>query len=183
MTAPPAVTVFGSARAGHGSPDYVAAEKVGALLARLGYTVCNGGYGGTMEASARGARDAGGTVVGVTVAAFDRTPNAWITTVIERPTLLGRMMTLLEMGSGYIILPGGTGTLLELAALWEFMNKGLLAQRPAVALGAVWHPVVAAVQRQLREEGYEEGARLIRVEETPEACVSVLHRHLKGATA
>src|SRR5437763_866374 len=63
---PPVVTVFGSSRAEHDSPEYRQAYQLGKLLAEAGYVVCNGGYSGTMEAASRGCKDAGGRTIGVT---------------------------------------------------------------------------------------------------------------------
>jgi hypothetical protein len=177
------VTVFGSSRPLEGEPEYVMAHSLGAALAGEGFAVCNGGYGGTMEGSARGARERNGRTIGVTVKSFRRTPNPWIQTVIVRETLLERMLTLVEMGSAYVVLPGGTGTLLELAAVWEFMNKDLLPVRPVVTLGTFWDPVVGTVAEQLRRERHPAGAGLIHVEPTPESCVSYITTIVKGARA
>ena len=60
------VTVFGSSRPGEGDEEYLLAYEVGKNLALNGFTVCNGGYAGIMEASARGAKEAGGKTIGVT---------------------------------------------------------------------------------------------------------------------
>ena len=73
------VTVFGSSRAKKGGRPYEEAYQLGRLLAQADFIVCNGGYGGLMEASARGAKEAGGKTVGVTTEAFGKSsPNAWL---------------------------------------------------------------------------------------------------------
>ena len=143
------VTVFGSAAPRRGEQLYETARQVGAGLARLGLTVCNGGYGGTMEATARGAREAGGHTIGITCRALGRPgANAYIREVIETTTLTERLETLLRLGRAYVVLPGGTGTLAELALCWEMRNKGLIeAARPLVLLGDWWRPVVDCVAR------------------------------------
>ncbi len=149
MTSQPIVTVFGSAAPRSGEQLYETARQLGAGLARLGLTVCNGGYGGTMEATARGAREAGGHTIGITCRALGRPgANAYIREVIETGTLLERLETLLRLGRAYVVLPGGTGTLAELALCWEMRNKGLIeAARPLVLLGDWWQPVVDCVAR------------------------------------
>jgi len=149
MTSQRIVTVFGSAAPRSGEQLYETARQLGAGLARLGLTVCNGGYGGTMEATARGAREAGGHTIGITCRALDRPgANAYIREVIETGTLLERLETLLRLGRAYVVLPGGTGTLAELALCWEMRNKGLIeAARPLVLLGDWWRPVVDCVAR------------------------------------
>ncbi len=140
----------GVAVLGHSKTDarhYAQAERVGALLAGNGYIVINGGYGGTMEAGAKGAVEAGGEVVGVTCTAWDAAPNRYSTRHVRTGDLHERLAALLELGdAGYVVLPGGTGTLVELASCWEWMNKRLMAARPLVCVGAFWRPVVDVVR-------------------------------------
>jgi hypothetical protein len=143
------ITIFGSSGCPPLSAEYQAAEALGRAIAQAGWTVCNGGYGGAMEAAARGAVAEGGHTIGVTC------PNLWRNAVNEFvrqevPTfdLLSRLNTLIRLGDAYVVLPGGTGTLLELAAVWELLNKSLLRrQRPIVILGDFWVPAVECVLR------------------------------------
>lgn len=136
---------------GHSRPDpagQAQAEAVGAVLAAGGYTVVNGGYGGTMAASAKGARAAGGDVIGVTCRAWKSSPNPFLTRRVDTEDLQQRVATLIELaGAGFVVLPGGTGTLVELATAWELMNKGLAVDRPLVCLGAFWRPAFELVAR------------------------------------
>ncbi len=135
---------------GHSKTDaarYAVAEQVGAVLARNGYAVVNGGYGGVMEASAKGAAEAGGDVIGVTCRLWSSEPNGYIGRQIQTDDLHGRVATLLEMAaSGYVVLPGGTGTLAELAIAWEMINKRLTPAKPLVCVGEFWRPVVESVR-------------------------------------
>ena len=124
------ISVFGSSRPTEATPQYTIAYEVGAALARAGYIVCNGGYGGTMEASAKGAKEAGGEVIGVTCSAFKRGKvNAFISREFVTNSLNERLDKLIELGLAYVVLPGGTGTLLELALVWELKNKGFLHKK------------------------------------------------------
>src|SRR5689334_18917846 len=109
------VTVFGSALPTDGSEIYAEAQRLGRLLAEAGYVVCNGGYGGLMEASARGAREAGGHTVGVTCVIWPRSANSYIAEECRTESFLARLLTLIERADAFIVLPGGTGTLAELA--------------------------------------------------------------------
>lgn len=138
------VSVFGTSRAQPGRPGFVQAEQMGRALAQAGFVVANGGYGGTMLASAKGAAEAGGTVVGVTCSAFKRSvPNEYITREVRTTSLDERLTTLVEIGQAYVVLPGGTGTLLELATVWELKNKKFLDPGKAIVLlGAFWQPLV-----------------------------------------
>jgi len=137
------VCVFGSSDPREGDAEYAAARAAGRALAELGYTVANGGYGGTMEASARGAVDAGGQAVGVTCSIWPSQPNRYITRRIATDSLAQRVATLIEIGrAGYVCMPGSTGTLVELATVWEMMFKKLLSRRPLVCVGEFWRPLV-----------------------------------------
>jgi uncharacterized protein (TIGR00730 family) len=109
------VTIFGSALPAPSSAAYREAQRLGRLLAEAGYSVCNGGYAGLMEASARGAREAGGHTIGITCSVWPRPANPHIVEEVRTRNFPERLMTLIERGDAYIVLPGGTGTLAELA--------------------------------------------------------------------
>jgi uncharacterized protein (TIGR00730 family) len=149
-----AVTIFGSALPVEGSAAYIEAQRLGRLLAEAGYAVCNGGYSGLMEASARGAREAGGHTIGITCVIWPRTANPYIVEEVRTRNFPERLMTLIERGDAYIVLPGGTGTLAELALAWEMMNKGSLSKtvggrKPLLVMAPYWQPVIDC----LRQEG------------------------------
>jgi len=140
------VSVFGSnAVEGDGGAEALA-EAVGRKLAEFGYAVANGGYGGTMEASSRGASLAGGHTIGVTCSLWRSRPNAHIHEVIETNCLSERVQRLAEVASaGFVVLPGGTGTLLELAWVWEAMAKKFMPPRPIVCMGDFWRSLIDTV--------------------------------------
>ncbi len=143
------ISVFGTARARAGQPVFAAAEQLGRGLAQAGFAVANGGYGGTMLATAKGAREAGGTVIGVTCSAFKNSvANEFVSEQVTTVSLDERLDTLVRLGTGYVVLPGGTGTLLELAKVWELKNKRFFDRRkPIVLLGDFWRPLVDLVCR------------------------------------
>jgi uncharacterized protein (TIGR00730 family) len=175
----PTITIFGSSRPAEGDSLYQLAYDLGRRCAQAGWTVCNGGYGGIMEASARGAHEAGGSTIGVTVSAFGRRANRWIEKEIPMSTLNERLMKLVELGDAYVILRGGTGTLLELAYVWELTNKGLMREKPIVVVGRFWDGVIHTLREELLGEGLGDCTRLITQVETPEACVSYLQSVLR----
>lgn len=147
------VTIFGSSLPGEGSATYTEARRLGSVLAESGFTVCNGGYGGLMEASARGAREAGGHTVGVTCAIWPTPANRWIDEEIRTDSFLERLTTLIERGDAYIVLPGGTGTLAELALVWEMMNKSTLSKtvggrKPLLVMAPYWQPVIDCLNHE-----------------------------------
>ena len=85
------ITIFGTSKGRPGDENYELARRLGARLAEAGYAIANGGYGGTMTATAEGARQAHGEVIGVTCAAFGRSgPNEYITREIGTTSLSQR---------------------------------------------------------------------------------------------
>ena len=138
------VTIFGTSKAAEGDVVFDLAETLGRLLAENGFTIANGGYGGTMLAGAKGAVEAGGTVIGVTCTAFKRgKANEYVTKEISTASLEQRLGKLIELGDAYLVLPGGTGTLLELADVWEHKNKGFAnTDKPIILIGAFWRPLL-----------------------------------------
>jgi predicted Rossmann-fold nucleotide-binding protein len=98
-----------------------------------------------MEAVSRGAKEAGGRTLGITAAFFASRPNPWLDQEIRVKTWRDRLFELVKRGRGYVVCRGGTGTLVELAVVWESFNKGVMHNRPLVALGDFWEPVVRRV--------------------------------------
>ena len=147
MSSPRVITVFGGSGAVPGSEAYTTAEAVGRRIAALGYAVATGGYGGTMEAVSRGAAAGGAEVVGVTCRIWSTRPNAYLTRLIETDNYYQRLQTLVEVATaGYVVLPGATGTLVELALVWELAAKGAFEPpRPIVCVGDHWRPVHAVL--------------------------------------
>lgn len=142
------VTVFGSGNVNEGDAVFDMALTLGRRLAKAGFTLANGGYGGTMMAAAKGAASAGGEVIGVTCRAFKRgRVNTYVTDERPTETLSERLAMLIALGDAYIVLPGGTGTLLELAEVWEHKNKGF-ADKPILLLGDFWTPLVEMMTAQ-----------------------------------
>mgnify|MGYP006290902771 CR=1 FL=1 len=140
------VSVFGSYEPRDGDGAYEDARAVGRRLAELGYAVANGGYGGTMEATARGAKEAGGRTIGVTCSVWPSRPNEYIDDVVHTDNLMDRIARLIELADGgFVVLPGGTGTLAELAMTWEKLCKRMISPRPLVCVGGFWRPVIEAV--------------------------------------
>lgn len=144
----PIVCIFGSYSPRPQDPLYEQAYAIGRALAEAGFVVCNGGYHGTMEASAKGAKDAGGSTIGVTCTVFsnDRDPplkaNPYIDREMQHTDLLQRIEAMMRMSAAYIILDGGTGTLAEFGIVWEYVCKGFIEPRPIFVWGEFWRPVV-----------------------------------------
>lgn len=139
------VTVFGGSSPQPGEAPYQQAYELGRLLAEAGHTVLTGGYIGTMEAVSRGAAEAGGHVIGVTCEEIEAwrpvKPNRWVLEEWRYPTLKARLEALIERADAWIALPGGPGTLTEIALTWNQLLIGALPRRPLILLGEGWRTV------------------------------------------
>lgn len=143
------ISIFGTGRAKPGDYAFELAYETGRVLARAGFSIANGGYGGTMLAAAKGAREANGEVIGVTSTAFEGSKaNEYVSREIVTDTLDERLDTLTRLGQSYVVLPGGTGTLLELAKVWELRNKGFLPpEKSIIIVGEYWEPLLELIAR------------------------------------
>lgn len=167
------ITIFGTSKTDTGSPVYELAYQLGKLLAKAGFTIANGGYDGTMLAAAKAAFEASGKTIGVTCSAFGKSKaNKYITREIITESLAERLKTLVEIGQGYIVLPGGTGTLLELAKVWELENKGFLqAEKPIIIVGSFWKPLLELITGE-----DSKSKRFIVQANEPEQVIDILKR-------
>lgn len=176
------VSIFGSSRPVEGDPEYRSAYEVGRNIADSNFVVCNGGYGGVMEASARGAKEArasalphGARTIGVVASALKaRSANRWIDTVITVDSMVDRLLKLISLGDAYVVLKGGTGTLLEFAAVWEFVNKGIIPEKPIIVVGPFWDGVVHTMRDELAWEGFENTSKFVTVVGSPSECGAAL---------
>jgi uncharacterized protein (TIGR00730 family) len=181
------VTIFGSSLPAEGSAAYEDARHLGRLLAESGFAVCNGGYAGLMEASARGAREAGGHTIGVTCTVWRATANPYILEEVRTRSFLERLTTLIERGDAYIVLAGGTGTLAELALVWEMMNKSALARtvggrKPLLVMAPYWQPVIDCLSQEgelnSKKTSRSPALEIVRMVSGPEEAAELLKKQL-----
>lgn len=174
------VAVFGGSRVSVHSLDYREAYTVGKLLAQYGLIVMNGGYAGTMEASARGARENGGRTMGVLSSEFDRlAPNPFLDETITSADLFARLREMYQRADGFIVLRGSMGTLAELALVWNLAKIGTQS-KPIVLLGKGWQAVLKAWQEHLAVT--DEEIKLLHVVTRPEEAVEWMARALGDGT-
>jgi len=177
MTAERIVTVFGSSRPKESDPDYTEARHLGRALAENGFAVCSGGYAGVMEAVSRGAKEAGGKTYGVTAEFFTAKTNQWIDVEVRVNTWQERLFELVRLGHAFVACKGGTGTLVELAVVWEMLNKSVLEGKPFAVLGDFWTPILERVREV--ELGHpapwgEANGRLVHTAPDPAAAAAFL---------
>nr|WP_321230078.1 TIGR00730 family Rossman fold protein [uncultured Psychroserpens sp.] len=136
----PCVTVFGSARFTKDSEHYKNAEKIGAALAKIGFTVMTGGGPGIMEAANKGAFEAGGYSVGCNIILpFEQKPNPYLHKWINIPYFFLRKVILVKYSYGFVVMPGGFGTLDELFEALILIQTKVIQNFPVVIFDSEYH--------------------------------------------
>lgn len=136
----PCVTVYGSARFTKESDHYKSAEKIGAALAKIGFTVMTGGGPGIMEAANKGAFEAGGYSVGCNIILpFEQKPNPYVQKSINIPYFFLRKVILVKYSYAFVVMPGGIGTLDELFEALTLIQTKVIKSFPVVIFDSVYH--------------------------------------------
>jgi uncharacterized protein (TIGR00730 family) len=151
----PAVSVFGSARTTPDDAVYAMAEKVGAALVHAGYAVITGGGPGAMEAANKGARDAGGTSVGLGIELpFEQGLNRYVDLGVNFRYFFARKTMFVKYASGFIVLPGGFGTLDELFEAVTLVQTRKVTRFPIVLIGtSYWGGLLDWLRQTAAEAG------------------------------
>jgi uncharacterized protein (TIGR00730 family) len=185
---PRAVTVFGSARAQPGDPDYRYAEELGRALALAGHAVITGGGPGHMEAVNKGAYEAGGQSVGVCIELpREEKPNQYLTRVVSFRYFFVRKVMFVKYTKAFVILPGGYGTLDELFEALTLIQTKKVPGFPVILAGndAFWDGLIDWLKGTLvprGKVGLEDVAMLQRAR-TPDEVVALLAKSTLSATA
>jgi uncharacterized protein (TIGR00730 family) len=149
------ITVFGGSLPTPGSAAYQEAQHLGILLAKAGFAVQTGGYIGTMEAISRGASETGGHVIGVTCDEIENwrpvAPNEWVKEQKRCATLRERLYRLIDECEGAIALPGGIGTLTEIALTWAELQIHPEKSKPLIVVGVGWEETLRTFMAELNE--------------------------------
>lgn len=180
----PAVSVFGSARLGEGQAHYEVALNVGYLLAKAGLAVITGGGPGLMEAANRGCVQARGTSVGLGIELpHEQGINQWVDVGINFRYFFARKMMFVKYSSGFIVLPGGFGTMDELFEALTLVQTHKIRSFPIVLVGSTYW---AGLVQWLRETMVEDATisagdmDLIHVVDTAEDAVEIVRKSAFG---
>jgi len=151
----PAITVFGSARITEDNPEYAEAREVGRLLAEAGFAVVTGGGPGVMEAANRGARDAGGLSVGFNIELpHEQFSNAYLDISLTFKHFYARKTMFVKAAEGFVIFPGGFGTLDELFESLTLIQTGKVLHFPVILFGSeYWRPLLDWIKGRLLVDG------------------------------
>lgn len=167
------VSIFGSSRLAPGDEEYEAARRLAGLLTGDGWTVVTGGYAGVMEAASRGASEAGGRPVGVTIRPWSEriTANAWVAREVATDDIFDRLRRLLE-SEVLVAVAGGVGTLAELALAWNLQQPSDAAPRSIIAMGRRWEAMMPGFREHLIDQTADR--EIVRLLAGPEEVVAAL---------
>ncbi len=178
----PCVSIFGSARTKSEHKYYEMTVEISRLLADKGYGVISGGGPGIMEAANKGAYEAGGKSVGLNIELpFEQFHNKYIDRdkLLEFNYFFVRKVMFMKYSQGYIVMPGGFGTMDELFEAITLIQTGKIARFPIVLVGAeYWKGLFDWIANSMLGNAYisEEDLKLYRLVDTAEEAVEHIFR-------
>jgi uncharacterized protein (TIGR00730 family) len=180
----PAVTFFGSARTQRGSDEYRAAEETARLVGKAGFAIITGGGPGIMEAANRGAREAGVRSVGLNIELpFEQAVNPYTDLVRQFRYFFARKTMLVKYAQGFLIFPGGFGTVDELFEAATLIQTGKIRNFPIVLYGAsYWTGLLSWMKEQMLAGGKiaEADLSLLMVASSPKQACELLASCIAG---
>jgi hypothetical protein len=172
------LTIFGGSSPLPESNEYQFAYNLGYALALAGHTVLTGGYMGTMEATSKGAAEAGGHVIGVTCEEIERwrkrSHNPWVKEEWKLETLHERMIRLIDSCDTAIALPGGPGTLAEIVLMWNRIQIEAIPSVPIILVGDEWKNIFSLFYQELNGYIPPSSIETIKFANTIEEIISYL---------
>jgi uncharacterized protein (TIGR00730 family) len=174
----PGVSVFGSARVKPESDVYRLAQDIGRLFAEAGFAVVTGGGPGVMEAANRGAQEAGGLSVGFTIdLPHEQDSNPYLDLCVDFKHFYARKTMLVKAAEGFVMMPGGFGTLDEMFEALTLIQTGKVFNFPVVLFGKEhWGGLVDWINERLLSQGLisADDERLLFVTDDPESAVQLV---------
>jgi len=150
----PCVTIFGSARYPEGHEYYELTRKMGAEVAKLGFTVMTGGGPGLMEAANRGAKEVNGRSVGCNIVLpFEQKPNPYLDKWVDIKYFFVRKTLLIKYSYGFVCMPGGYGTLDEFFEALTLIQTEKIKNFPVIVVGKQYHEEMMNHVRLMKDKG------------------------------
>ena len=171
----PRLSAFGSSRLGPESPCYADVSALARAIAEAGWDGMTGGHQGMMAAFSEGIHAGGGHIRGITLERFPTPPGNTLSEEVRARDFFDRMRTLIEEADAWLVLPGGLGTLAELAMTWDLIAIRVLDQRPLIFYGEMWEPVIDLLRQQLVLSA-EQAFEVIRICHSHEDVLAALSR-------
>ena len=177
----PAISVFGSARFESDNPYYEHTVEVARRLTEDGFAVITGGGPGIMEAANKGAFEAGGTSVGLNISLpMEQEANAFQSIALNFRYFFARKVMFVKYAMGYVIMPGGFGTMDEFFEALTLLQTQKIYPMPLVLFGTdFWEPVVDFMKKTMLRYGTisEEDLALIRLTDDPAEVARIMCEH------
>ena len=150
----PCITIFGSARLGEKTPEYQQTVEIAGQISKLGFTIMTGGGPGIMEAANRGAKAVGGRSVGVNIELpFEQQPNPYLDSSVDLRYFFVRKVLLLKYSYGFVIMPGGFGTLDEFFETITLIQTKKISKFPIVIMDRDYHKKLMEYVDHMVEQG------------------------------
>ncbi|HOK79316.1 MAG TPA: TIGR00730 family Rossman fold protein [bacterium] len=173
-----AVTVWGSARVSSDDHWYKEAEKLGKLLAKNKYAVITGGGPGIMEAANKGAFEAGGQSFGLNIELpYEQKPNKYISHLITFRYFFVRKVMFVKYAKGFVVFPGGFGTLDEFTEAITLVQTGRVEKFPIILVNTKhWEPLVEWMKTFLVKKSYidKNDLKILSVVDTAEEVLKII---------
>jgi uncharacterized protein (TIGR00730 family) len=177
----PAVSIFGSARVAEGHPAYEEAREVGRRFAHAGFAVVTGGGPGVMEAANRGAREGGGLSVGFNIELpHEQHENGYLDIELTFDHFYVRKTMFVKAAEGFVIFPGGFGTLDELFEALTLIQTGKVLDFPVVLFDTdYWQPMLDWMRTRLLADKMvsSDDIDLLHLTDDPEEPVRIVVDH------
>ncbi len=183
----PGISVFGSARVKPDSDVYRVAEEIGRLLAEAGFAVITGGGPGVMEAANKGAQEAGGLSIGFGIELpHEQAENRYLDVGVTFKHFYARKTMLVKAAEGFVMMPGGFGTLDEMFEALTLIQTGKVLNFPVVLFGSEhWKGLLEWISSTLLPQGLisVEDEELLFVTDDPAAAVKLVVDHYEERSA
>jgi len=143
------ISAFGSSRIAADDPVYRDIFELSKAIGALGWNGMTGGHQGMMAAFSEGIHAGGGHIRGITLERFPTPPQNTLSEEVRARDFFERMRDMIEQADAWLVLPGGLGTLSELAMTWDLLAIRVLEPRPLLLYGDMWQPVMDVLRDQL----------------------------------